>query len=333
MDVTLILEKLESLNFIRLHKQVGEYYQVYCPIHNNGQEKKPSCGILINEQYKNKQKYPAGWVHCFSCSYVNTLPGLVTDLLKAKNISKNGLEWLHENIPGFIAGAEFDYLVPQDLMINLNDQFAVQYIQSIVKPKQNYISEEELIKYRYTVDYMYQRKLTDQIIEMFDVGFDKDWAASGRTQITPCLTFPVRDISGNTLYIYRRSVETKFFSMPEGLQKPVYGLYELHKYFPNCKSVIICESIIDALTCWVYGKPAVALMSTGNSYQIDQLRSLGIKEFILGFDGDAAGQTATRKWKKALKDVAIVWSMKLPENRDINNLELSGFNAIYDAKE
>ena len=35
MDVSLILEKLESLGFLRTAKITGNYQQIYCPFHND----------------------------------------------------------------------------------------------------------------------------------------------------------------------------------------------------------------------------------------------------------------------------------------------------------
>lgn len=66
MDVELILNKLQDLELVRLSRPVGEYYQIYCPIHNNGQERKPSCGVLLHDQYKNGKMQKAGFFHCFS---------------------------------------------------------------------------------------------------------------------------------------------------------------------------------------------------------------------------------------------------------------------------
>ena len=328
VDVEIILEKLESFGFIRVHKQVGDYMQIYCPFHSDGNERKPSCGVLLNEQFKNGRRYPQGWTHCFTCGYAESLPDMISDLLKLKSISQTGIDWLIQNIPGFQADFEADYqqLIPDNLMNALTDNFAVQYLQSLTQPKVEYISEAELASYRFTIPYMYERRLTDEIIDKFDVGYDANWVAPGRKTPTPCVTFPVRDKDGHTLFFCRRSVQGKFFNYPTDVTKPVYGLYELP---PNCKSVIICESCFNALTCWVYGRPAVALLGTGNSYQIQQLKELGVQEFILAFDPDDAGRRATNKLKKALKSVAIVWSfVGIPPGKDINDLTKEEFDAL-----
>lgn len=327
-DIYAILQKLESMGFLRTHKQVGNYMQIYCPFHNDGNERKPSCGVLLHDEIRAGQKYSQGFTHCFTCGFAHTLPEAITELLKLKKISQSGMDWLIENIPGFDAddNSSFELLLPTDVMEALNEHYAVSYIQSLTKPKAQYVSEEELASYRFTVPYMYERKLTDEIIEKFDVGYDANWIAPGRKKATPCITFPVRNKDGNTLFFCRRSIQGKFFNYPTGVTKPVYGLFELPK---NCKSVIICESAFNALTCWVYGKPAVALFGTGNSYQIQQLKELGVNEFILAFDPDEAGRKATEKLKKALKSVAIVWSFEgIPQGKDINDLTKEEFEAL-----
>lgn len=327
-DIYAILEKLESMGYIRTHKRVGNYMQIYCPFHNEGNEKKPSCGILLYDEVRAGRKYPQGFCHCFTCGFAHSLPETISELLKIRHISKSGLEWLTENIPDFDPSdnSSFEYLIPTELMETIDEHYAVSYIQSLIKPKQQYVSEEELASYRFTVPYMYDRKLTDEIIEKFDVGYDANWIAPGRKKPTPCITFPVRDVNGNTLFLCRRSIQGKFFNYPTGVTKPVYGLYELPK---DCKSVIVCESCFNALTCWSWNRPAVALLGTGNPYQIQQLKELGVNEFILAFDPDEAGKKATEKLKRALKSVAIVWSFDgIPPGKDINDLTKEEFDML-----
>lgn len=327
MDVEKILRKLESLQYIRLNKITGDYYTVYCPFHKNGQERKPSCGVLLRDQYKNGQRYPAGFWHCFTCGAAKTMPEAVTEILKSHNVSKSGLDWLKENIDGFDPDIEFEHLLPDDMIVNLNEKFAADYVQRMTSlSPPTFISEEELSKYRFTVPYMYERGLTDELIEIYDIGFDPNHVPEGRKKPIPCITFPVRDAEGNTLFFCRRSIEGKYFSYPENVTKPVYGLYELDK---PASRVVICESCFNALTVRKYGDQAVALLGTGNSYQIKQLRELGVREYILGFDPDGAGRRATAKLKRALSDVAIVWSFEgIPEGKDLNNLSYQEYKSL-----
>lgn len=327
MDVEKILRKLEELQYVRLSKVTGDYYTVYCPFHKDGQERKPSCGVLLRDQYKNGQRYPAGFWHCFTCGAAKTMVDAVTEILKSKNIGKSGLDWLKENIDGFEPDQEFESLIPDDLMVNVNEKFAVDYIKQVTNPiNTSYVSEQELASYRFTVPYMYARGLTDELIEIYDIGFDANHIPPGRKKPLPCITFPVRDVNGNTLFFCRRSIEGKYFNYPQGIQKPVYGIYELDK---SARRVVIAESALNAITARKYGDQAVALLGTGNSLQIKQLRELGVKEFITAFDPDEAGRKATAKIKKALKDVAIVWSFEgIPEGKDLNDLDHETYKSL-----
>lgn len=323
--VTKALEILASTELIRIKKPAGDWYSMYCPFHNNGNEKKPAFGVLLREQYKNGQRYPVGFCHCFACGYAHDFITFIKDICIAKNKSFMDIA----SMLGIDAesDAEFENLIPDDLMLNVNEKFAVNYIQNIVTPPTTtYVSEEELASYRFTVPYMYSRGLTDELIEMYDIGFDANHIPPGRKKPLPCITFPVRDIKGNTLFFCRRSIEGKYFNYPQGVTKPVYGLHELDV---SAKRVVIAESCLNALTARKYGDQAVALLGTGNSYQIKQLRELGVKEFITAFDPDEAGRRATEKLKRALKDVAIVWSFEgIPKGKDINDLTLQEYKNL-----
>ena len=110
--------------------------------------------------------------------------------------------------------------------------------------------------------------------------------------------------------------------MPQGLEKPVYVLFELGE---NSNIVILCESIFNALTCYVYGYKALALFGTGTKLQLNTLKTLGVKEFVLGLDPDEAGIRGAKKLKNALKSVAIIRTMGIPEGKDINDLSKEEF--------
>lgn len=331
MDVELILNKMQDMNLIRLARITGNYYQVYCPIHNNGQENKASCGILLHEEVRNGRRYPQGFCHCFSCGWAKSLPETITQILKNKNIGKSGLDWLNENIPGFEGeDIDFDYLIPQPLFQSLQSSYAVDYINSKIIPEsKSYVSESELSSYRLTVPYMYQRGLTDEIIEKYDIGYDAHYIPAGRKKEIACITFPVRDREGNTLFLCRRSIEGKHFFMPSQITKSVYGIYELPKY---CTSVIICESCFNALTAIKYGYNAVALLGTGTPYEINQLKELGVQEFVLCLDGDEAGHKGAAKLKRALCKNAIIWTINMPIDKDLNDCTKEEFEILYEAR-
>lgn len=287
---------------LRKIKPSGNNIMICCPSHHDGQERNPSCGIST-VRVGNK---PPGTVHCFACGYVDSLEGMVG---KCFGMDTNyGIKWLLDN---FISDENYK----RQLDIPSFDR-------SSTLIKQQYITEEELSKYRFYHPYMYQRKLTNEIIEKFDVGYQKDFVFQENWRPVEVLTFPVRDKNGNCLFVSRRSIYGKTFFLPKDLQqKPVYGIYELPS---NCEEVIICESVINALTCWVYGKPALALFGTGSNFQYSVLNNLSARKFILALDADSAGEKGTAKLKYYLKD-KLLSKYVIPTGKDINDLSYEQF--------
>lgn len=319
VDLGDILTELQSqlhINNIPLINDIKDTpnnIQVTCPYHKDGQERKPSMGILKKD----------GTCHCFTCGKVATLQQMISHCFGHPDdmVGAFGWNWLLKNFITISVEDRDDIDLDFDrggnnLANTSND---------------NFVSEEELDSYRYFHPYMYKRKLTDEIIEIFDIGYDKN---------SKCITFPIRDINGNTLFIARRSVVTKFFNYPQGVEKPVYGYYEIMRMrtgkfkelFPNeftCDELIICESMLDALTCWVYGKPAVALNGLGNELQFKQLNSMPFRKFILATDMDDAGRKARARIKQRLQHKIVteyVWDVKVA--KDINDMSKEMFDNL-----
>ena len=318
MDVLMELRNqlaLQNIILLNKFKRSSANIQFCCPcLHNGHYERKPSCGILTQDINGKK----AGTVHCFTCGYATNLEGLVSDCFGVQDNGEFGAQWLAKNF--------------MTIAIENRSEIKLDFGRQPVQKQINYIPEEVLDTYRYTHPYAYKRKLTDEIIEKFDVGYDDHFELKdnfGKVQgVMKCLTFPVRDETGGTLFIARRSVDTKFFHYPDGVEKPVYGLYELEK---DAKEVIVCESIINALTCWVYGKPAVALNGTGNDLQYKQLQNLSARKLIIALDPDEAGIKATQRLRNITKN-KIVTEYVIPCNKDINDLseeEFLGLEEIF----
>ena len=311
-DVELNCELIDILKELRLQlfanhiqylnkfKDSGQDIMVCCPYHNNGQERRPSAGIRKSD----------GKFHCFACNETHDLPEVISYCFGHINdkLGEFGWQWLLKNFSTVTINERKD--------IKLNVSRDVSTIQNSA-----YVSEEELERYRYIHPYMYKRKLTDEIIELFDIGYDKN---------TESITFPVKDINGNTLFVARRSVNTKFFNYPPFAIKPLYGLYELSVTNKLTKSteLIVCESMLDALTCWVYGKPAVALNGLGDEYQFEQLRKLPCRKLILATDNDDAGMSARTKIKAAVRNKLITEYLLPTGKKDINELSKEEFDNL-----
>ena len=322
-----LLDKLSQFGYLRLHRIIGDYYQIYCPFHSEGKERKPSCGVLLHDVVRGGQTYHAGFCHCFTCGVAYNLLEFLSKLLEINKVSQSALEWLEENVPEFNRDLEFERLVPSDMLDIIQNQFALNYIQTNSNiHTHEYVTEEQLAKYRYTVPYMYERKLTDEIIEKYDIGVDLEWIPPGRKSRVPCITFPVRDKSGNTLFFCRRSIKGKMYNYPQGVTKPLYGIDMVSDH---CKSLIVCESCINTLTCVRYGFESVALMGTGNAYQLQQLKELSVPDIVICMDGDDAGRRAAKKLKRALSSTSFVWTIDMPDGKDVNDIDEDEFLMLY----
>lgn len=305
-DILIELRKQLELNGVKRFAKFidsGNNIQTNCPFHKEGQERKPSFGI-------NKK---TGECHCFGCGWSGTLSEMISNCFGKDDFGVYGNKWLIRNFLSVAVESRPD----------IDVDFCRR--KKITSETKKYISEQELDSYRYTHPYMYKRKLTDEIIDLFDIGYDKN---------TECITFPNRDINGNCLFIARRSVKTKFFNYPQDVEKPVYGLYEcnicaktIKNWFPN--EIIICESMIDALTCWVYGKYAVALNGTGNENQFKTLRNMPNRKFILATDMDEAGLKARERIRQSLGNKLVteyVWDINVA--KDINDMNKEYFDSL-----
>ena len=267
-------------------KKSGKYRMIQCPFHKDGQEQSPSMGI----------KEDGSVCHCFTCGAAKSLPELIS-----KCLDTNGEKWLKEN---------FDYgdYVKREISVSMN--------RENVSNNKKYISKDVLQYFHKKHPYMYKRKLTNEIIDLFDVGFDEN---------INCITFPIKDTSGNILFFAKRSVDKKYFHYPEDVEKPIYGLYEAYKY--GAKEVYLCESILDALFIWTCGKYAVALNGLGTENQAKTLKNSSFRTIILALDNDERGKNARKKWKRLLHDKNLyeIDYKSYGDCKDINDMSKEQF--------
>ena len=286
-----------GVNRFHQFRHNGDNIQTSCPFHKNGQERKPSFGV--NGEIDK--------CHCFSCGWAGTIEEMISELYGYQDEGKFGKRWLIKRFN----------TVEIETRTNIMEGFNARNNRNINRldnlnnnPVDNtYISDEELEKYRYIHPYMYERGLTDEIIERFDIGYDRE-----REEIT----FPIMDIRGNCVFVASRSVKTKFFRLPQGQDKPVYQGYRFID--GSYKTAYITESFLNCLTCWKYGKPAMAMIGTGNKKQYEILEKLPVREYILCFDPDEAGRKATERFRKNVHG-KIIKELVYTDNRDINDLQ------------
>lgn len=272
-------------------KPNGSNIQTNCPFHSGGQERKPSFGV---NGEKNR-------CHCFACGWSGTIPSMVSELFGYTDNGKYGRSWLIKR---------FNSMEVENRNVSFNFHRTNQC--SSVSDC-NIISEEELDSYRYTHPYMYERGLTDEIIEQFDIGYDQE---------RECITFPILNIESKCVFVATRSVNTKFFGLPKDVNKPVYQAYRFKS--GQYKEAWIVESFLNCLTLWKLGIPAMAMIGTGNEEQYKILKRLPVRSFVLAFDPDEAGRKATARFKRNVKGKIIkevVYNEYGKDAPDINDLQ------------
>lgn len=269
----------------------GNDLMVCCPYHKNGQERRPSAGIRKSD----------GQFHCLACGETHSLPEVISHCFGYDDkFGKAGFKWLVNNFATTEIQERGSITVNFARLNNVN-------VPDVVPTK---IGDEELDTYRYVHPYMYERGLTDEIIEKFDIGYDKT---------TDSITFPVRDNNGDCMFVARRSVKTKYFDLPDNITKPLYGMYELtHTTGFGVKypvKLYVCEGLFDCLRLWCNGKLAVAGFGClFNTYQVKQLQDLPIRTIVLALDNDEAGKKANKRLRKLITN-KIIKEVVLPDGR------------------
>lgn len=295
-------------------KPGNDNIQFSCPFHSDGQEKHPSAGMsTVKMIRRNGRPVPAGTVHCFTCGYTAELAEFVSNVFGRMDGGFYGNQWLKRNY------TTSSVVVREPLRLDMERKARDNL--PIAHP--TYVSEAELDSYRYYHDYMWKRGLTEELVELFDIGYDRTRKA---------LTFPVHDAEGRVPFLQTRSVGTKFHHYEKDVTKTnyLYGEFEGRREYPNAQQWLVTESVLNALTWWRYvtpstGIPAVALMGVGGGEQYSLLEKLPGRTLILGLDPDKAGEKASETIFRLLRRKKVVKRLEYPDwmyeqKKDINDI-------------
>jgi DNA primase len=234
--------------------------------HNGVPENTPSCSV-------NKD---TGIVHCFGCGYSDSLPGMIAKIFKLSN-KVMGYRWILQKYA--IPAKGYRPLIKLEKIPRQINSF--------------FLPDSILDQYSYDHPYMFKRHLTEDIIDLFDLGFDKQ---------TNSITIPMRDHKGRLVFIKKRPVtRTKFhkYHIDEGIDKRglVFGLDIIAQNIGRVKMIYLCEGEFDVMSCYVAKKYAGGMQ--GDSLFGDQVKQLirvarGIPICILT-DNDQPGREARNK--------------------------------------
>ena len=275
----------------------GTWVSITCPFHSDGHERRNSCGVVSDPN--SKLEY--GVFNCFTCKQKGRLYHLIGGCFDESD--EFGKRWLISRFGRKVYGVNLD----------------LQKIELPTDKKVNYLDESILDTFQSYHPYMAQRKLTSDVISKFKIKYDPK---------SQCIIFPVWDENDNLLFLTSRNVNYKYYHLPKDIDKPIYLLNFINKL--DIKDVVVCESQINALTCWTYGIPAIALFgSTLTTYQRDILNSSSIRHYILALDNDDAGRKGVERFIKMIRKDVFIDIMEVPPNRDVNDLTQEEFMKCY----
>jgi hypothetical protein len=164
------------------------------------------------------------------------------------------------------------------------------------------------------VEYLHNRKITDEIIDSFDIGFGQLYGALW-------IIIPIRGVEGNVLFLKLRrdprsnnDKQPKFRFYPQGSQANIYGYDTL---LEENETLYVSEGEFDRMLLISNGLPAITSTAGAGTFKEEWLKAFnGVKEVILVFDRDEAGANGRDKLAQKIYDefIAIkVYKLTLPE--------------------
>lgn len=253
----------------RIINNGGKDWFIQCPNingHGGEIERTPSCAV---------QK-ESGVVHCFGCDYKASMPELISFILELRS-PVEGYRWLLKKYT-----------------IQTNKERPKLKLETIARREdKHYLDESILDKYSFDHPYMYQRGLNDTVIDLLELGYDKEFNA---------ITIPMRDYKDRLLFIKKRPIKKgKFrkYHIDSGMEKRdvVYGLNIIRRYIHRVPMIFLCEGEFDVASMYVAKKFGAG--TQGDRLFDEQIKSLikvakGIP-ICLTPDNDKAGMEFKKK--------------------------------------
>ena len=152
--------------------------------------------------------------------------------------------------------------------------------------------------------------------------------SSGHEHLSGSLVVPILDAEGRVAEVYGRKIQRK---LRAGTPKHLYlpgphrGTWNLAG-LAGAEEVILCESLIDAMSFWVAGFRQVTTIY-GTEGLLDEhlgaLQELGVKRVLIAFDRDEAGERAASDLAKTLTGLGIeAFRVQFPRGMDANDVSV-----------
>ena len=154
------------------------------------------------------------------------------------------------------------------------------------------------------------------------------YRASGHEHFNGSLVIPVRDERGNVTEVYGRKIRDDLrpgTPLHLYLPGPHRGVWNVEALAVS-KEIILCESLIDALTFWCAGYRNVTAAYGTEGFTDDHLAAFkrhGTERVLIAYDRDDAGERAAGKLAQALIAEGIeCYRIEFPKGMDANEYAL-----------
>ena len=301
-----------------------------CP-HPDHEDKNPSFRL-----YKHKDGSFSFW--CFGCHN--------NGFLNKKNNRHYGtdcidfIRWISdykgsENVLSYPAAAR--YLAQEvDIEIVIDNPEVKRLLESNKKIADD--AHNRLLNYQAVLQYLQNRGLDNSDIEKWHLGVA--YYEEEQSKSVQRITFPLYDSKSDIIGFISRAMpminyngkKYKNSSASAVFQKRTY-LYGEHLLQRSCNTAIITEGPLDVILATKYGLSNV-LATLGTSFTEEHAAFLKEKrlEPIISYDGDSAGQKATKNAVMICKEMGITANVcVLPTDQDMADMavalkgELSAF--------
>ena len=152
--------------------------------------------------------------------------------------------------------------------------------------------------------------------------------ASGHEHLSGSLVVPVLDAADQVVEVYGRKIHS---NLRVGTPKHLYlpgphrGVWN-REGLAGCDEVIVCESLIDAMSFWVAGyRHVTAAYGTQGllDEHLEALQSCGAKRVLIAFDRDEAGDAAAKEFAQTLVGLGIeAYRVVFPRGMDVNEVSV-----------
>lgn len=334
------LQRLVEAKGIALKKHGGHDLIGRCPFH---EDKTPS---LVVSPQKNL------W-HCLGAC--NTGGSVIDWVMKAEGVSFRHAAELLRNDAGLslspTSAADAGQPAKRSVLRKLPAPVEASDDDHDLMERVTGFYEEALKESPEAQDYLAQRGLTHpELISTFRLGFANRTLGyrlphkrcaegaqirgrltelgvirkTGHEHLNGCLVVPITDPCGNIVEMYGRKITKalkKHLAQHLYLPGPHRGVFNWHG-LSDSTDVILCESLIDAMTFWCHGFRNVTASYGTSGFTEDHLevfKAAGIRRVLIAYDRDEAGNTAATSLADRLAAEGFeAFRVQFPKGMDAN---------------